>query len=851
MSTFDQSRLPDGEPLNLTSCDREPIHIPGGVQPFGALIAMSADWIVSAASKNVGDVLGLAHDELIGERLKDLIESDAQEAISRRLRGLGFPDAVERIFRLCVRRETNALHDVAVHVSGDRFILEFERAAEDDGKEDATFVRPLIDRINRAETSESMCEMAAKQVRALTGFDRVMVYRFADDGSGEVVAEARGRALEPYLNLRYPASDIPVQARALYARNLLRIISDVDAEPVPIEPVLDPAGAPLDLSMSTLRATSPIHHEYLRNMGVRASMSISILRRGKLWGLFACHHYQPRVLPYSVRTLCELFGQFFSYALEQREADEDRALAEKSTQSHQNLAVMLAEGGDLASNFEGFAEMLHEVVSFDGAALSLDGELQISGRTPTREEVKEVIRFLNRAASSRIFVTDHLAAVHEPAADFAERAAGLMALPISRTPRDYLILFRQEIARSVTWAGNPDKPVEVGPNGARLTPRKSFDAWRQTVRGRSAPWNRNEVTTAENLRITMLEVILRLADEAARERAAAQERQELLIAELNHRVRNILNLIRGLVGQSRAEEQSIDDFVGVVGGRIQALARAHDQITDEQWRPGSLRELIDTEAKAYANGQRDRVRIEGDDVLIEPTAFTVLSLVIHELLTNAMKYGALTDQSGKVTVSITAEEDGGATLAWREKGGPAVQAPTRRGFGSTIIERSVPYELRGKAELHFDVAGVHGRFYVPASFVAGIAEAGEDLPEEETAPRTQLSGTVLVVEDNMIIALDAEMMMEELGAQEVRVASNVADALRILGEIEVSYALLDVNLGTETSEPVAEALRAAGTPFVFATGYGEAISMTRDFGAPTVRKPYETDVLRQAFARTD
>ena len=844
----DTPRLPGGEPLNLTSCDREPIHIPGGVQPFGALIAMSADWVVSAASTNTDEVLGLSHAALIGERLTDHLAEPAAAAIRQRLTRLGFPDAVERIFKLQVGGEPGTLHDVAIHISGERFVLEFERSDEGGANDhEVSLVRPLVDRVNQTSTTTAMCDMAARQVRALTGYDRVMVYRFGTDGSGEVIAESRSAGLEPFLNLRYPASDIPVQARALYARNLLRIIGDIDAEPVPVEPVLDPTGAPLDLSMSTLRATSPIHHEYLRNMGVRASMSISIMRRGKLWGLFACHHYQPRVVPYAVRTLCELFGQFFSFALEQREADEERALAERGRHSHQTLATLMAEGGDLAENFETYAEALHEVIAFDGIALSLDGKLRLSGRTPTQDETTGVLRFLNRAAASRVYVTDNLGSVHEPAQDFPERAAGLLALPISRTPRDYLLLFRQEVARSVTWAGNPDKPVELGPNGARLTPRKSFEAWRQTVRGRSAPWTTVEVNTAENLRITMLEVILRLTDEAAQERAAAQERQELLIAELNHRVRNILNLIRGLVGQSRDEQQTIDDFVSVVGGRIQALARAHDQITDEQWRPGSLHELIATEAKAYTNGERHRVHIQGDDVLIEPSAFTSLSLVVHELLTNAMKYGALTDQSGRVEIDVTLEDDGGVTLSWREVGGPAVQAPTRRGFGSTIIERSIPYELKGKAELHFDLGGVNAKFYVPASFVAGpnIGTTEEPAP---TPARVDLSGEVLLVEDNMIIALDAEMMLQSLGAETVHVASNVASALAALQRSNVAYALLDVNLGSETSEAIAESLIEAGIPFVFATGYGEVDKLTGRFDVPVVRKPYEADTLRHAFA---
>ncbi|MBB4657694.1 HWE histidine kinase domain-containing protein [Parvularcula dongshanensis] len=839
-----QSQRP--EAADLTTCDREPIHIIGGIQPFGALIAFSSDWIVGSASANVSEFLGVPHEDLVGSRLSDWILPNAASALRRRLNQLSFADAVERIFD--IELVADRRFDVALHVSGNSFVLEVEHRQREQADHDASHVRPLIDRVTRASSLKEIYEIGAKQVRALTGFDRVMVYKFSPDGSGEVVAEARSSHLEPYLNLRYPASDIPKQARALYERNLLRIISDVAEEPVPIEPYLSPEGEPLDLSMSTLRASSPIHCEYLTNMGVHASMSISILRRGELWGLFACHHYAPRVVPYPTRTLCELFGQFYSYVLEQREGDEARMLADRASLAHRNLSVLLADSRDIAENFDVFAESLGEVIAFDGVALFLDGKIQRSGQTPEPDHLRSLAKFLNRAGASRIYASDHLAGTMPEAEAFVDRAAGVLAIPISRTPRDYLVLFRQEVARTVTWAGRPDKAVTHGPNGVRLTPRKSFEAWKETVSAHSLPWTDAEVAIAETLRVTMIEVILRLTDEAAQERAAAHERQELLIAELNHRVRNILNLIRGLVGQSRSDEQSIDDFVAVVGGRIQALARAHDQITQEQWQPGSLWELIETEAQAYSGEKHARVRVEGDDVLITPTAHTVLALVVHELLTNAMKYGALSDSAGSVAVRTVIEENGDLCLEWREQGGPAVQVPKRRGFGSTIIERSIPFELKGTAELHYELGGIKGRFCIPSHFVAGHA-APRTAKKAPAGPRGGVHGRVLIVEDNMIIGLDAEMMLQAMGAEDVVMASRATDALSELASAAFDFALLDVNLGQETSEPVAERLAALSVPFVFATGYGEVEQLTGRFDAPVVLKPFAEDALRNAFAK--
>ncbi|WP_031552044.1 HWE histidine kinase domain-containing protein [Parvularcula oceani] len=842
---LEKQAVPDAD---LTNCDREPIHIPGGIQPFGVLVAMSSDWIVAAASRNVSDVLPVAHEDLIGSRLSDYLIGEAAEAIADRMRQLGFPDAVERVFQQRLI-EGGRPYDMAIHVSGSRIVIEMEPSQGGRTGHDASRIRPLIDRLNRARTPVEMCDIGARQVQLLTGFSRVMIYKFAEDGAGEVVAEARADHLEPFLNLRYPATDIPKQARALYLRNLLRIMPDVSLTPVPVEPYLDPDGKPLDLSLSTLRAVSPVHIEYLRNMGVGASMSISIIQRGKLWGLIACHHDKARVLPYSTRTLCELFGQFFSYALEQKEADLERVLAERTRASHQALSMILAEGGDFSENFDQFAKHLGSVIPFDGLALSLDGEIQTSGSKPAEDDIRAIIRFLNRGSASEIFATDHLAG-HLPEAErYADRAAGILALPISRTPRDHLILFRQEVARTVTWAGRPDKAVEEGPSGPRLSPRKSFAAWQEAVAGRSEPWSAAERAAAEDLRVTMLEVILRLSDEAARERKAAQERQELLIAELNHRVRNILNLIRGLVSQSRGNAETPEDFMDTVGHRIQALARAHDQVTEKQWQAGSLCDLIETEAKAYCDEKSDRVEVRGPDVLIEPLAFTTVSLVIHELLTNAMKYGSLSDSRGSVQIDLALNETGALVLEWQERNGPPVQAPKRRGFGSTIIERSIPFDLKGQAELTYELSGLRGRFVIPAGCVAGTRQdrAG---PGDAAGPAAEagLHGRVLIVEDNMIIGLDAEMMAQDLGGEEVVLTSSVGDALSAIETERPDFALLDVNLGSETSQPVAERLEQDGVPFVFATGYGEADSFTSEFDVPILRKPYVVDAVRKAFA---
>jgi len=405
----------------------------------------------------------------------------------------------------------------------------------------------------------------------------------------------------------------------------------------------------------------------------------------------------------------------------------------------------------------------------------------------------------------------------------------------------------------VRWAGNPEKPVELGPHGARLTPRKSFELWSELVKGQSLPFNAAEKRIAEALRSGMLEVLMRLSETAEQLRASAHERQELLIAELNHRVRNILALIRGLMSQSRqAGAQSVEDFIATLDDRIRAMARAHDQITADRWGPARLRELIETEAGAYLGAKRIRIRMEGPNLLIQPSSFTTLALVVHELMTNAAKYGALSD-SGTVVVSWKLDGAGDLALVWREEGGPAVMAPTRRGFGSTIIEQSVPFDLGGQAAIEYRLEGFQAKFSIPARHIAGMVEGPADAAPVEAEPvRSQplKDKRVLLVEDSMIIAMDAEDVLRTLGARIVATAASVARALDLLGRHDFDFALLDVNLGAESSLAVADALAARNVPFVFATGYGDDTALPhRQGGAPIITKPYGHDELRESFAK--
>ncbi|EAR50435.1 hypothetical protein OG2516_08858 [Oceanicola granulosus HTCC2516] len=843
--------------VTLENCAREPIHVLGRIQPFGCLIAVSKDWIIGHASANTDDILDLAPERLVGAPFADFFPGQSIHDLRSKMQLLAHDDQPARVFRFDLF-EDGRLFDIAIHGSGRHFVFEFEPKSSSEFRDDLALVQPLIARVRRREDIVGAATEAARCLKAMTGLDRVMVYRFEEDDSGTVIAEAREPKLEPFLHLRYPASDIPAQARELYRRNTFRIIADVDGEVHPIVPELGPDGRPLDLSFAVTRAVSPIHLEYLRNMGVRASLSVSILRRGKLWGLFACHHGEPFYVDYELRTAVELFGQLFSYELARLETDAELADVEKARRLHDNLMSQVSGGMDLLQSFDRVADEIDEVIPFDGIAIYTGGRYIARGAAPTEEEFRPLARFLNTAENSRIFHTDRIGARYPDASDFSDRVAGVLALPVSRAPRDYIVLFRHEVAQSVKWAGRPEKSLEVGPDGPRLTPRKSFEAWQEVVTGQSMPWKASELRAAESLRITLLEVVLKLSDEANANELRAREQQELLIAELNHRVRNILNLIRGLVSQGRRDAGSVDDYAAILDSRIHSLARAHDQLTERDWGWMSLKALIDNEVNAYLGGDGERVRVDGADVELSPTGFTTLALVMHELVTNSAKYGALSGDAGLVTIDLGWEGDD-FTLAWRESGGPAVVAPTRQGFGTTIIERSIPFELKGTARTRYEAGGLEADFSIPAAHVrpgsGAPGAAGAPAPRPGHAGRARIEGRALVLDDNMIIAMDAADMLTALGARQVHVASSVGEAHQLLDGHDIVFALLDVNLGAETSLSVAERCKADGVHAVLATGYGASGERIAEFPAmPVLKKPYTIDhvaVAIEGFADGD
>ncbi|HMO26559.1 MAG TPA: GAF domain-containing protein, partial [Tepidisphaeraceae bacterium] len=556
------------ERVTLQNCDQEPIHIPGSIQPHGVLLALDPHCRVLQVSENTPALLDRDPHTLLGTDLRALLDRADAETVCARLRAT---HATKRPIHLRTLRAAGRVFDAIAHHHDDVLILELEPLDDDPADTEDLYgrvQRAIVD-FRSARDLPHLGQLIAEHVRHITGFDRVMVYRFDAEWNGQVIAEEKRDDLEPFLGLNYPASDIPAQARELYRKNWLRFIADRDYKPAPIIPPHNPlTQRPLDMSFAVLRSVSPIHLEYLRNMGVGASMSISLVCDERLWGLIACHHYSPRRVPYKLRTACELLGQVMSLqVIASAAGDASREQHQKQTHMDTVLGRFDPSHG-LPGLLHACAAEIISVLGCTGVATISDEEVVRAGQCPPPEGIRDVARAIRDRGSFEIYSTDTLRELVDSGL-FDPIAAGVIAISLSADGGQMLLGFRPERLRTVNWAGDPAKSIVKGDGQARLSPRGSFALWKQTVEGRSNPFTDADHTAARVLRQRLMERLVAHADEVRRhnrvlrehgqeqeqklesERAARMDVERLgrlkddFVATLSHELRPPLNAIQG------------------------------------------------------------------------------------------------------------------------------------------------------------------------------------------------------------------------------------------------------------------------------------------------------------------
>ncbi len=490
---------------DLSNCEREQIHYARSIQPHGALLVVrEPDQTIIQVSANAAAFLGLDRD-LLGVRLSDLPGN-----LAKRLRP-HLSDALSEIPRAVRCRVGKPLVecDGLLHRPPEGgLVIELERAGP--SVELSRHVAAALQTVQQTSSLRGLCDETARLFKELTGYDRVMVYRFDEQGHGEVFSESRESELEPFLGNRYPASDIPQIARRLYTQNRIRVLVDIEYTPVPLMPQHSPlTGLDLDMSLCLLRSMSPIHIQYLKNMGVGATLVVSLMAGGQLWGLIACHHYSPRFVHYELRTVCELLAEAIGTRIIALESFMQAQAELAVRRLEQRMIEAISRDGDWRTGLFDGSNTLLQPLEASGAALLFESQVLTSGEVPGTQQLREIGHWLDRQPRDSVIATDCLGVVEPAFETLIPLASGLLATPISRTPGEYLLWFRPEQMRTVTWGGNPFKPMESAVNDpTELSPRKSFAKWHQVVKATAAPWTSTDRTVARLIGESVADVVL-------------------------------------------------------------------------------------------------------------------------------------------------------------------------------------------------------------------------------------------------------------------------------------------------------------------------------------------------------
>jgi light-regulated signal transduction histidine kinase (bacteriophytochrome) len=530
---LNQGLLPwEGQPysakrhgVTITNCDSEPVQTPGCIQSHGVLLVLRpTDLTVLQISENAAGWLGASVEGLLGGPVAAAIGPSGEA----RLRDFLGTEPTENnpihAFTLDPRGDAPGL-DVIVHTTGGVVVVELEASCRGEARPDRDYYACLSRSVNRLEgarTLQDFCERASEEIRALTGLDRVMIYRFHEDGHGEVVAESRRLDLSPWLGLHYPAEDIPQPAREIFKQIWIRPVPDVGSELVELVPLTNPdTGKPLTMTHCVLRGPSIMYTEYLQNMGVKAALTMPIRRDGELWGLIACHHYAgPAGITYEVRAACEFFAQIVSFQHRAVEAREHLLYRLRLDGVHQQLVAASAREQGLESMTAGTPSLL-DGIDATGVAIYHQKRWLRSGQTPSEPEIDALGEWLStrhelESTTRPAYATDSLVRDYPPGEAFAQVASGVLVVPLSRSGKSLLLWFRPETLQTVTWGGNPhEKPMVAGPHGPRLTPRKSFELFVESVARRSLPWKLVEIEAATRLRSLLIELVVDQAERLA------------------------------------------------------------------------------------------------------------------------------------------------------------------------------------------------------------------------------------------------------------------------------------------------------------------------------------------------
>lgn len=629
MASSRRDLVPAFGQADLSNCEREQIQLAGSIQPHGALLLVrEPEYLIVQSSANAAAFLN-SPDEILQRPLASL-DGDIFERIE--------PYLKEPLHRLpisvrCSIGSSDQKCDCLLHRPPDGgLIIELEEAGR--SVDFQTQIEEAIQAISTAISLQVLCDETAKLFKKLTGYDRVMVYRFDEEGHGEVFSERREPELEAFLGNRYPSSDIPQIARRLYERNRVRVLVDVDYEPVPLSPRLSPlTGKDLDMSMCFLRSMSPIHIQYLQNMGVGATLVASLMVGGRLWGLISCHHYVPRHMHYEARLACELLAEAIATRIAALESFT-QAQAELSVRRlEQRLVEAISREGDWRAALFDNNQSLLQPLNATGAALLFEDQILSSGEVPGTHKVREIAAWLSEISQETVISTASLG-IDQPQFEVLKPvASGIVAARVSNSPGEYLIWFRPERLKQVTWGGDPNKPMIIGDDPRDLSPRRSFAQWHQVVEKTSDPWTQADLTTARLIADTVKDVVLQFRsvrvliaqDQLEQVRQHVMQSDDpVIVADQNGRILLGNEAFEQLLPKPHTHLHYIDDLPPLFSDPGEARERLQELLHDRQaWRGEMLLE--------NASGEKKPLLVRADPVYSSPDRILGFVLLFADL----------------------------------------------------------------------------------------------------------------------------------------------------------------------------------------------------------------------------
>ncbi len=699
--------------VDASICEREPIHIPGSVQPHAALIAIEPQSrTVSACSANIDEILGRKAGEVLGAPLDTLLPSDLVATISEAYAAQALDPAtpLRRTVRLGPEQRPII---TLVHVHKGPILIELEPApthAEDFGAPSHAEVATAVTRLRRAGDMAALGETATHDLAAMTGFERVLVYRFDREWNGEAIAEWRDPlAYGSLLGLHFPFSDIPAQARALYTRAPPRFVIDRDYIPVPLKAEAARTDEPLDLSFVESRSLSPIHLEYQRNLGVNGSMSASIVVNGRLWGLVIGHHRRPHYTAPETRAAVSTITDALALRIGKMETSREQAQQEAEVVVESRLLQQIAGADDFTDGLLHGEATLVDLFDVDGAAVVDNKRVFSLGSTPSDDEVLRLAAWVaEQPLERRHFCTDHLSSSYPSAAGYAAATSGVLAAFTADDRQRLILWFKREEISAIAWGGDPNKAL--GRSGSGMLPRRSFERWVEDRRGFSTPWPAWQIEAAQriadavegvthrhNRKIMALnakqdELISALRD---KERLLAQK--DVLTREIDHRVKNSLQIVASFLQMQSRVVKNADARAAFdeTYARVMSVARIHDSLyQSEDVEEVDIGQTIATLCHDISGmaGERHKLEVTATPNLKVPYRNAVgLSLIAAELVTNALKYAYSPEQTGSVDVCVKrkAETVSGVCLTVSDQGQGLPEDwkthPRQSGLGMKLI----------------------------------------------------------------------------------------------------------------------------------------------------------------------